>query len=178
VGRAVASRIVVLDDAGRPAPPGTDGAVWFGRPDAADPVPDDDGRLPLDATPGWGTVGDVGHLDADQYLYLTGRAGQLIITGGVNVAPREVEDLLAEHPAVDDAAVVGLPDEEFGQRVTAVVVPRGPLDPDELIAWCRERLAHVKCPRTVHLVDGLPRNDAGKLLHRVLLERLSPVGGR
>ncbi|WP_033414414.1 AMP-binding protein [Actinomycetospora chiangmaiensis] len=176
VGRAVGSGVVIADAAGRLLPPGQDGAVWFTAPGAAEPERGPDGGAELAATPGWGAVGDLGHLDADGYLYLTGRASQLIITGGVNVAPREVELVLEEHPDVDEVAVVGVPDEEFGERVVAVVVPRYGVAPDledRLVAWARDRLAHVKCPRAVQLVDELPRNDAGKVLHRVLVARLS-----
>lgn len=179
VGRAVGSGVVVTDDAGRVLPPGRDGTVWFTAPGAAEPERGPDGGADLAATPGWGAVGDLGHLDADGYLYLTGRASQLIITGGVNVAPREVELVLEEHPEVDEVAVVGVPDDEFGERVVAVVVPRaaGPDLEARLVAWARDRLAHVKCPRTVHLVGELPRNDAGKVLYRVLVERLSSGSG-
>ncbi|MEJ2863820.1 AMP-binding protein [Actinomycetospora flava] len=179
VGRAVASRVAVADPDGRFLPAGEDGAVWFARPDAPDPVPDADGRVDLAATPGWGTVGDLGHLDADGYLYLTGRAGHTIISGGVNVYPREVEDLLLEHPAVDDVAVVGVPDDEFGERVVAVVVPAPGAEADDgLLRWARERLAPAKSPREVRVVAALPRNDAGKLLHRVVREQLTTVDAR
>ena len=176
VGRAVASRVAVADPDGRFLPPGHDGVVWFARPDALDPLPDTRGDVDLPGTPGWGTFGDLGNLDEDGYLYLTGRAGQTIITGGVNVYPREVEDLLAGHPGVDDVAVVGVPDEEFGERVVAAVVPAGgTVDGDEIVAWARERLAPAKCPREVRVVAALPRNDAGKLLHRRVRERLLTV---
>lgn len=177
VGRAVASTVHVTDDDGRALPPGEVGTVWFATPAAGEPLRRPDGAADLGATPGWGAVGDLGYLDADGFLHLTGRAGQTIITGGVNVYPREVEDLLGEHPGVDDVAVLGVPDDEFGERVAAVVVPAaGATDlADDLVGWCRARTTHVKCPREVHLVDVLPRNDTGKLLHRVLRERL--VGG-
>lgn len=171
VGRSVESAIHIADEDGRLLAPGEVGAVWFAAPGAATPARAADGASDLAGTAGWGTVGDLGRLDADGHLYLTGRAGQTIITGGVNVYPREVEDLLALHPGVADVAVLGVPDPEYGERVTAVVVPVGMPGPglgDELIGYCRERLAHVKCPRTVRLVDGLPRSDAGKILLRPL----------
>jgi long-chain acyl-CoA synthetase len=167
VGRSVGSRIHIADEDGRLLPPGGIGTVWFAAPGADEPARAADGTADLAATAGWGTVGDLGHLDADGYLFLTGRAGQTIITGGVNVHPREVEDLLTGHSAVADVAVLGVPDPEFGERVMAVVVPEGTPDThlgDELIAYCREHLAHFKCPRTVELVDDLPRSDAGKIL--------------
>ncbi|MCD2188752.1 AMP-binding protein [Actinomycetospora soli] len=180
VGRAVGSGVSIADEAGRPLPSGQVGTVWFSAPGAAEPDRAPDGAADLAATPGWGAVGDLGYLDDDGYLYLTGRASQMIITGGVNVHPREVELVLLEHPEVDDVAVVGVPDDEFGERVTAVFVPVPDAAPDladRLVAWARDRLAYVKCPRTVHLVEDLPRNDAGKVLHRVLVDRLTPHPG-
>lgn len=175
VGRAVACRVRVADEEGRFLGPGEIGSVWFAGVDAEDPVPDADGTVDLAGIPGWGRVGDLGYLDEDGFLYLTGRAGQTIITGGVNVYPAEVENAIVEHPSVDDVAVVGLPDDEYGERVVAVVVLReraATLDADALVAWTRDRLARVKCPREVHVVAALPRNDAGKLLHRVVREQL------
>ena len=114
------------------------------------------------------TVGDMGFLDADGYLFLTDRKQDLIISGGANVYPAEVEAVLFGHPAVADVAVIGVPDDEWGESVKAIVQPRGELDPGELIAFARERLAHYKCPRTVDLVDALPRDPNGKLQKREL----------
>jgi long-chain acyl-CoA synthetase len=124
------------------------------------------------AHPGWATVGDIGHLDEDGYLFLKDRQAHVIISGGVNVYPREVEDVLALHPAVDDVAVVGEPDEVMGEAVLALVKAAPGAAADglgaELVAYTRERLAHYKCPRRVELVDDLPRTPAGKLLKRTL----------
>lgn len=155
---------------------GSVGAVWFVRPDALEPVRAADGSADLAAMPGWGAVGDIGRLDEDGFLYLTGRAGQTIISGGVNIYPREIEDVFVLHPAVADVAVIGVPDEEFGEQVKAVVqlVEGTPAADDlaaELIGWCRERIAHFKCPRSVDVVDVLPRSDAGKVLVAPLRER-------
>lgn len=180
VGRAVDSTIHIADELGRILPPGEVGQVWFARPGAEPPVPAEDGTVDLATIPGWGTVGDLGRLDDEGYLYLTGRVGQTIITGGVNVYPREIEDLLALHPEVDDVAVLGVPDPEFGEQVKAVVVPTAgaSADPelaDRLIAYCRDRLAHFKCPRSVDFVDALPRSDAGKIRLAVLRDRHRPV---
>ncbi len=108
-------------------------------------------------------TGDVGEWDADGYLRLVGRAKELIISGGFNVYPREVEDVLLAHPAVAEAAVVGLASEEWGEEVAAAVVLSGDATPGELRAWCRERLAHFKCPRQVRAVPSLPRNAMGKV---------------
>ena len=181
VGRSVESTIHIADDSGRLLPPGEVGTVWFAKPGAALPARADDGSADLAATPGWGAVGDLGRLDDDGYLYLTGRSGQTIITGGVNVYPREVEDVLVTHPAVADVAVLGVPDPESGEQVKAVVVPEGPAagaapaPADELIAFCRERLAGFKCPRSVDLVDALPRSDAGKVRLQELRDRYRPA---
>ena len=119
------------------------------------------------------TMGDVGYLDEDGYLYLTDRSADLIITGGVNVYPAEVEAELLGHPSVADAAVIGVPDDEWGEVVVAVVEPAaGVAAGDELaadlVAHCRDRLAHFKCPRRVDFTDALPRTDSGKLYKRRL----------
>lgn len=168
VGRATGSTLHIADDQGRPAPPGEVGRVWFARADAPAPERGADGAAELAATPGWGTSGDLGYVDADDYLFLTGRVGHTIISGGVNVYPREIEDVLALHPDVDDVAVIGLPDAEFGERVTAVVVPVDGAEPgleleERIVDYCRERLAGYKRPREVRFVGALPRSDAGKI---------------
>lgn len=124
---------------------------------------------------GWGTYGDLGHLDAEGFLYLSDRRTDLIISGGVNIYPREVENVLDGHPAVAESAVIGVPNEEYGQEVKAVVqLKRGVRGTtqvvDELMALCRMHLSRIKCPRTVDFVEELPRNENGKLLKRVLRE--------
>ena len=180
VGRATGSTVHITDDDGRPVGPGTPGRVWFARPDAAEPARAADGSADLASVSGWGTAGDLGHLDADGYLYLTGRDGHTIISGGVNVYPREIEDVLALHPDVYDVAVLGLPDDEFGERVVAVVVPSGTATnlEDRVVAHCRQRLAGFKVPREVRVVDHLPRSAAGKVRVEVLrASLLQPTGG-
>jgi len=117
---------------------------------------------------GFFRTGDVGRWDADGYLRIVGRTKELIITGGFNVYPREVEDVLLAHPAVSEAAVIGMPSEEWGEEVTAAVVLRAPADPEALRAWCRDRLAAFKCPRTVRVVASLPRNAMGKVERETL----------
>ena len=114
------------------------------------------------------TVGDMGYLDEDGYLFLTDRKVDMIISGGANIYPAEVEAVLYRHPAVGDCAVIGVPDDEWGEAVLAVVEPRAPVTGDDLIAFCRANLAHYKCPRLVELVDKLPRDESGKVRKREL----------
>jgi acyl-CoA synthetase (AMP-forming)/AMP-acid ligase II len=120
---------------------------------------------------GWLHTGDRGRLDADGLLHVEGRLKELIVTGGENVAPLEVEQALLAHPAVADVGVVGLADPEWGEAVTAFVVLARPASPEELRDWCRGRLAPFKVPKAVHPVEALPRNAGGKLLRRRLAER-------
>lgn len=130
---------------------------------------------------GWFHTGDLGRIDVDGYITLVDRKKDMIISGGENVYPIEVEQVLFRHPGVLDAAVVGGPDDKWGERVVAVVMadPAAEQEPgaDELIAWCRERLAHFKCPREVHLLAELPRNATGKLLKTELRKRFTGVEG-
>lgn len=123
--------------------------------------------------PTWTTLGDVGWIDEDGYLYLTDRLNFTIVSGGVNIYPREVEDILAMHPEVVDVAVFGVPDEEMGEVVKAVVQPRAAGTPElaaELIAYTRDRLAHYKCPRSVDFIDDFPRLPTGKLHKQNLVD--------
>jgi O-succinylbenzoic acid--CoA ligase len=124
----------------------------------------------LDPADGWLHTGDRGRLDDEGYLWVEGRLKDVIVTGGENVACAEVERVLEEHPAVVEAAVVGVPDPEWGEVVTAFVVLNGD-DASGLTDFCRERLAGYKVPRALHTVDALPRNAAGKLLRRELVPR-------
>ncbi len=120
---------------------------------------------------GWLRTGDAGYLDQDGYLFLTDRIKDMIVTGGENVYPIEVEHVLAAHPGVDAVAVIGVPDPRWGEAVKAVVVAKGDRpEPETLIVWARERLAAYKCPRSVDFIDAMPRNGAGKILKRVLKE--------
>jgi long-chain acyl-CoA synthetase len=122
------------------------------------------------------TLGDVGYMDDDGFLFLTDRSANLIISGGVNIYPAEVDAVLLTHPAVGDAATIGIPDEEWGESVLAVVEPQPGIEPgddlaEELLALCRQHLAGFKCPRRIEFVDELPRHDNGKLYKRVLRDR-------
>jgi long-chain acyl-CoA synthetase len=122
---------------------------------------------------GWLKTGDAGYLDADGYLFLTDRVKDMIISGGENIYPAEVENALAEHPAVADVAVIGVPDPRWGETVKAIVVLRPGTEAraDAIIAFARERLAHYKCPTSVDFAETLPRNPSGKLLKRELREQ-------
>ena len=128
---------------------------------------------PRSASDGWLHTGDLGRLDEDGGLEILGRLKELIVTGGENVAPLEVEQALLAHPAVTDAGVAGLSDPDWGEAVTAFVVLRAPVDADELRGWCRERLAPFKVPKAIHAVERLPRNAGGKLLRDRLPEMAS-----
>ena len=127
---------------------------------------------PSTRTAGFAT-GDLGHRSADGYYTISGRAKELIISGGYNIYPREVEEVLAQCPGVAEVAVIGLPDAEFGEQVAAVVVRDDPaLTADALVAFCRDQLASYKKPRTVHFVDTLPRNALGKVQKHLLREQV------
>jgi malonyl-CoA/methylmalonyl-CoA synthetase len=127
---------------------------------------------------GWFKTGDLGNCSGDGYFAITGRLSELIISGGYNIYPREVEDVLAEHPTIAQVAVLGMPDAELGEKVVAVVVPKAgcTLDEDELIAFCRERLASYKKPREVVVVDALPLNALGKVQKHILARDMHSSG--
>jgi long-chain acyl-CoA synthetase len=124
----------------------------------------------------WSTVGDLGYLDPDGYLYLTDRKSFMIISGGVNIYPQEIENVLTLHPAIFDVAVIGVPDAEMGEAVKAVVQLRPGVERSaelaaEIIGYVRDRIAHYKAPRSVDFVDELPRSATGKLVKRTLKAR-------
>ena len=171
VGRALDGSIHITDEDGCELPDGMEGQVWFAgtRPFAyaGQDAMTNTARNDM----GWQTVGDLGWLDADGYLYLTGRRSDLIISGGVNVNPQRAEEVLALHPAVADVAVIGVPDEEFGESAKAVVALNPGYDlaaADRLLEYCRARLPNFQCPKTVDVVRSLPRGENGKLYKRVL----------
>jgi long-chain acyl-CoA synthetase len=177
VGKAILGEVVILDDAGNRCPIGTPGTVWFSGATNFeyynDPVKTAESR---DSSGTMSSVGDVGYLDEDGYLYLTDRKTYMIISGGVNIYPQETENLLITHPKVMDAAVIGVPNEDLGEEVKAVVqvLPGeepGPQLERELISFCREHLAHFKCPRTIDFTAELPRLPTGKLYKRLLRDR-------
>ncbi len=173
VGKPVMGAIHVLDESGTELPQGETGQIWFESPAVFEYHNDPDKTRDAFNDRGWSSLGDIGHLDEDGHLFLADRASHMIISGGVNIYPQEVENELTLHPAVADVAVIGVPNVDFGEEVKAVVVAAdpaaaGPELGHELMAYCRERLAHYKCPVTVDFVDELPRLPTGKLLKREL----------
>jgi bile acid-coenzyme A ligase len=180
VGRPVNTELRIRDDGGRDLPSGEVGMIHLRRPGAAGPVFSYLGDVPNSTgADGFTALGDLGWLDDDGYLYLADRRVDMIISGGANVYPAEVEGALTEHPEVADVVVIGLPDDEWGERVHAVVQAADSTKPpseDELRAHCRARLAAYKVPKTVELVERLPRTDAGKIRRSDLVrERTSEL---
>ena len=179
VGRAGLGTVRICDDSGVEVPIGQTGVVYFERDMVAFEYHNDDAKTTAARHPEhelWTTVGDVGHIDEDGYLYLTDRKAFMIISGGVNIYPQEVEDCLTMHPAVLDVAVIGIPHEEMGEQVCAVVQVAPGVTPNEALAeelkeFTRARIAHYKTPRVVDFLDELPRSAAGKLVKRKLRER-------
>jgi long-chain acyl-CoA synthetase len=168
--------VFVVDDDGNHLGPEETGTLYFKSAMGSDFEYHNDPEKTAAAhlEPGVFTTGDVGHLDADGYLWLSDRKIDMIISGGVNIYPAEIEAVLAEHPAVGDVAVIGVPNEDFGEEVKAVVQLSGAADAGrveaELLEACRGRLAGYKCPRSVDFVDELPRTGTGKILKRDLRE--------
>ncbi|MEN3974703.1 acyl-CoA synthetase [Emcibacter sp. SYSU 3D8] len=176
VGRSLVAGLHIVGDDGEELPPGEPGAIYFsGGPEFAyHNDPDKTAQTRNDK--GWSTLGDVGYVDEEGFLYLTDRKAFMIISGGVNIYPQEVENLLIGHPKVADVAVFGVPNEEFGEEVKAVVQPMdwsdaGPALAADIIAYCRQHLAHLKCPRSVDFEAELPRHPTGKLYKRLLRDR-------
>ena len=164
--------VKILDDLGDEVPTGTAGLIYVMPPGGARfHYHDDDEKTSGAWRDDAFTVGDVGYLDADGYLFLTDRAADMVIRGGVNIYPREIEEVLYTHPAVVDCAVFGVPDERLGEQLMAVVEAREQVTPEELDAYCRERLADFKVPARFELVGELPRQPNGKVLKRVLREQ-------
>ena len=178
VGRASWGTIHICDEDGNALPAGEQGIVYFeGGWDfkyLGDEEKTKDSRHPLH--PGWSALGDIGYLDEDGYLFLTDRKSYMIISGGVNIYPQEIENLLITHPKVADAAVIGVPNADFGEEVKAVIQPMDWADAtpefgQDLIAHCKAHLSPVKCPRSVDFDPALPRLDNGKLYKRLVKDR-------
>jgi len=179
VGIPVMGKIHILDEGGSELPTGGVGQVWFESETRFEYHNDPVKTAEAFNDRGWSSLGDIGYVDENGYLYLTDRASHMIISGGVNIYPQEVENELALHPSVTDVAVIGVPNVEMGEEVKAVVIAAdaraaGPQLEAELLAYCRSRLAHYKCPVSVDFVEVLPRLPTGKLLKRELRKRYWP----
>ncbi|MCL1961460.1 MAG: acyl-CoA synthetase [Desulfovibrionaceae bacterium] len=173
VGKPEFGEVHVLDKNGNALPPGQSGVIYFSGGGAFAYHNDPEKTRQAYNDRGWATYGDIGYVDEDGYLYLTDRLANTIVSGGVNIYPQEAENVLMSHPAVFDVAVVGVPNEEFGEEVKAVVQLHepdraGPALADELIALCRSRISSIKCPRSIDFVAALPRTETGKLLKRTV----------
>ncbi len=178
VGKAITGELRILDPNGHVLPPGPEnaGGIYFANAPEFEYHNDPEKTAASRTKEGWSTLGDIGYVDADGYLYLTDRKSHMIISGGVNIYPQEVEDLLITHPKLADAAVIGVPNEEYGEEVKAVVQPLDwadatPAFAAELIAFCRANINHVKCPRSIDFDRELPRHPTGKLYKRLIRDR-------
>ena len=187
VGKALVGIVHIVGESGEEVPQGESGTVYFEGEAASTFEYHNDAEKTADSRDpkgrGWSTLGDVGYLDSDGYLFLTDRKAYMIITGGVNVYPQEAENVLAMHPKVNDAAVFGVPNDDFGEEVKAVVEPAsmaaaGPDLERELIAYCKEHLADIKCPRSIDFRSELPRHPTGKLYKRLLKDEYWAAAGR
>jgi len=174
VGKPLLGELHIVGDDGTEVPARTEGIVYFGGGAADFEYHNDPDKTAQSRHPeGWSTLGDVGYVDEEGYLYLTDRKAYMIISGGVNIYPQEAENVLTMHPKILDVAVIGVPNEDFGEEVKAVVQLIDPADASpalgrELIEYCKEHLADIKCPRTVDFRDELPRHPTGKLYKRLL----------
>jgi acyl-CoA synthetase (AMP-forming)/AMP-acid ligase II len=180
VGKPVMGTLHILEEDGTEVEPGGVGQIWFDSGAKFEYHNDPAKTASAFNAAGWSTLGDIGRIDDDGYLYLTDRASHMIISGGVNIYPQEVENALALHPDVADVAVIGVPNAEMGEEVKAVVVPAegataGPELERDLLAYCRSRIAHYKCPVSVDFVVELPRLPTGKLLKRQLRSQYWPA---
>jgi len=177
VGRALTAKVFILDDDANPLPPGQIGGVYFASGSESFEYHNDPDKTAESRSPqGYTTLGDIGYVDEEGFLYLTDRKADMIISGGVNIYPREAENLLVTHPAVADAAVFGIPNEDFGEEVKAVVqlvdpTRAGPELATELMEYCLAHLSKIKCPRSIDFEAELPRHPTGKLYKRLLKDR-------
>jgi fatty-acyl-CoA synthase len=179
VGRAIHGDIHILDDDLNECASGHTGTVYFANGSDFSYYKDPDKTAAAKNARGWSTLGDMGHVDEDGYLYLTDRKSFMIISGGVNIYPQEVENALINHLSVADVAVIGVPNAEFGEEVKAVVELVNPNEASEQLAsdlmdFCRARISHVKCPRSIDFERQLPRHPTGKLYKRQLRDRYWP----
>jgi len=176
VGRALNAKLHILDEEGQELPAGEIGTIYFESNVTFEYHNAPEKTAECRSAEGYTTLGDVGYVDEEGWLFLTDRKAHMIISGGVNIYPQEAENVLITHPKVHDVAVIGVPNEEFGEEVKAVVQPRdmaeaGPQLEQELLDYCRAQLAHMKCPRSVDFDAELPRHPTGKLYKRLLKDR-------
>ena len=177
IGKPVGGAVQVVDEATwKTLPPGEIGAIYFEHGAEFSYHNDVKKTQSVYSPEGWKTLGDIGYVDEDGYIYLTDRKSNMIISGGVNVYPQEAENRLVTHPKVQDAAVVGIPNRDFGEEVKAFIEPMdwedtGPELEAELIKYCKEVLSSIKCPRSIDFERKLPRQDNGKLYKRLLKAR-------
>lgn len=173
VGKALFGEIHIVGEDGEEVPQGEQGSIYFSGGSEFEYFNDPEKTQESRIKDGWSTLGDVGYVDQEGYLYLTDRKAFMIISGGVNIYPQETENLIITHEKVADVAVIGVPNEEFGEEVKAVVQPMnfshaGPALEEEIMAFCRNHLSSIKCPRSVDFVKELPRHPTGKLYKRLL----------
>ncbi|MCY4504725.1 MAG: acyl-CoA synthetase, partial [Hyphomicrobiales bacterium] len=179
VGKALAGVLHICDDSGKELPAGESGTIYFESEDMTFTYHKDEERTAQSRHPAhktWTTLGDVGYMDEEGYLYLTDRKAFMIISGGVNVYPQEAENILITHPKVADVAVIGVPNEDYGEEVKAVVQPMrwqdaGDALAQELIEFCKSQLSSIKCPRSVDFDKELPRHPTGKLYKRLIRDK-------
>jgi acyl-CoA synthetase (AMP-forming)/AMP-acid ligase II len=176
VGKALLGELHIVGEDGNECPVGESGTIYFANGPEFSYHNDPKKTAEARNEKGWSTLGDVGYVDKDGYLYLTDRKAFMIISGGVNIYPQEAENILINHPRVADVAVIGVPNEDFGEEVKAVVQPMNwsdatPALAEELVAYCRQHLSAIKCPRTVDFERELPRHPTGKLYKRLIRDR-------
>jgi acyl-CoA synthetase (AMP-forming)/AMP-acid ligase II len=176
VGRpAFGVEVQVVDEAHRPVPAGATGRIRYRSPSVAEGFHGDPEASEEAFRDGWFYPGDLGALNEEGYLFLKGRSKDMIIRGGVNIYPQEIEAVLMDHPAVLEAAVIGWPSREFNEEVAAFVIRKGHVEEAELVALCRRVLAPYKVPRAIFFVDELPRNSLGKVVKAELAGRLDTL---
>lgn len=176
VGISLVGQLHIVGEDGQDVPAGENGTIYFEGGGDFEYFNDKEKTAESRHAKGWSTLGDVGYVDEEGYLYLTDRKSFMIISGGVNIYPQETENLLVTHPRVMDVAVFGVPNEDFGEEVKAVVQPKdwndvGPELAEELMEFCREHISHIKCPRSVDFEKELPRHPTGKLYKRLLRDK-------
>jgi fatty-acyl-CoA synthase len=176
VGKAILGKVRICDDSGKELPCGEEGEVYFSNGHDFSYHNDPAKTKACRNKEGWTTIGDIGMVDTDGYLYLTDRKSFVIISGGVNIYPQEIENAILAHPKVADVAVIGVPNDDFGEEVKAIVQPidmsmAGNNFAEELIEFCKKRISKIKCPRSVDFMEKLPRQPTGKLFKRILKEK-------